>query len=79
MRRAGTVVPQAVLIEEGWGSDAEVNGATLYVFMRSLRAKVTKPGEVESSPHGPGYRLFIARGIMLIRTAQSPSVLPSGF
>ncbi len=59
MRRAGTVVPQAVLIEEGWGSDAEVNGATLYVFMRSLRAKVTKPGEVNllHTVRGIGYSL----------------------
>ncbi len=59
LRRAGTVVPQAVLIEEGWGSDAEVNGATLYVFIRALRSKISKPGEANllHTVRGIGYSL----------------------
>jgi two-component system response regulator MprA len=59
MRRAGTVVPKSVLIEEGWGSNSEVNGATLYVFIRSLRSKITQPGESDllHTARGIGYSL----------------------
>lgn len=59
MRRAGTVVPKSVLIEEGWGSDSDVSGATLYVFIRSLRSKITQPGESDllHTARGIGYSL----------------------
>src|SRR6185312_3363209 len=36
MRRAGCIVPRTVLVESGWGGDAEVSEGTLYVFMRAL-------------------------------------------
>jgi two-component system response regulator MprA len=59
MRRAGTIVPRSVLIEEGWGGEAEVSGATLYVFIRSLRSKITQPGESDllHTARGIGYSL----------------------
>ena len=59
MRRAKTVVPHGVLIEEGWGSEADVSFDSLYVFIRSLRAKITKPGEEEllHTIRGVGYSL----------------------
>lgn len=58
MRRAGTVVPKDVLIEEGWGCDSEASGS-LYVFIRTLRAKITQPGEPEllHTIRGVGYLL----------------------
>ncbi len=59
MRRARTVVPHSVLIEQGWGSDAEVSFDNLYVFIRGLRTKVTRPGEREllQTVRGVGYCL----------------------
>jgi DNA-binding response OmpR family regulator len=59
MRRARSVVPKDVLIEEGWGMDADVSSANLYVFMRSLRSKLTQPGEPEllHTVRGVGYSL----------------------
>jgi DNA-binding response OmpR family regulator len=59
MRRAGAVVPRDVLIQEGWGTDAETTGANLYVFIRSLRSKITQPGEAEllHTVRGVGYSL----------------------
>ena len=59
MRRAGAIVPREVLIEEGWGMASEVSGANLYVFIRSLRSKMTQPGETEllHTVRGVGYSL----------------------
>lgn len=59
MRRAGTVVPREVLIEEAWGTDSDASGANLYVFIRSLRTKITQPGESEllHTVRGVGYVL----------------------
>ena len=59
MRRAGSVVPRCVLIEEGWGLDSDVSEANLYVFVRSLRSKITQPGEEEllHTVRGVGYSL----------------------
>jgi DNA-binding response OmpR family regulator len=59
MRGAGRVVPRDVLLAEGWGEDAEPTGANLYVFIRSLRGKITQPGEAEllHTVHGIGYSL----------------------
>jgi two-component system response regulator MprA len=59
MRRARTVVPHSVLIEQGWGSEAEVSFDNLYVFIRGLRTKVTRPGEREllQTVRGVGYCL----------------------
>ncbi len=59
MRRARAIVSKDVLIEEGWGMDAEVSSANLYVFMRSLRAKLTQTGEPEllHTVRGIGYSL----------------------
>ena len=59
MRRAGAIVPHRVLIEEGWGSNSDVSQDNLYVFIRSLRAKVTRPDEVERlhTVRGVGYSL----------------------
>jgi len=59
MRRAGTVVPHGVLIEEGWGSDCDVSFDSLYMFIRALRAKITHSGEAEmlTTVRGVGYSL----------------------
>lgn len=59
MRRARTVVPHGVLIEEGWGTDTDVSFDSLYVFIRALRAKITHPGEREllHTIRGVGYSL----------------------
>ena len=59
MRRAGKVVPKDALIEEGWGLDSEASEANLYVFIRSLRSKITRPGEAEllHTVRGVGYTL----------------------
>jgi two-component system response regulator MprA len=59
MRRARTVVPHRVLIEEGWGSDCDVSFDSLYMFIRALRSKITRPGEPELlyTIRGVGYSL----------------------
>lgn len=59
MRRPGVVVRRETLIEQGWGSESDVNGASLYVFIRSLRSKITRPGESEllHTVRGVGYSL----------------------
>ena len=59
MRRPGAVVRRETLIEQGWGSESDVNGASLYVFIRSLRSKITQPGETEllHTVRGVGYSL----------------------
>ena len=59
VRRAGTVVPREVLIEEGWGLGADVSDANLYFFVRALRAKITAPGEEEllQTVRGVGYSI----------------------
>ncbi|MGA3129891.1 MAG: response regulator transcription factor [Terracidiphilus sp.] len=59
MRRARSVVPHAVLLEEGWSGDADVSFDSLYVLIRALRAKITHPGEVEllHTIRGVGYSL----------------------
>ena len=59
MRRARTVVPHGVLIEEGWGTDCDVSFDSLYMFIRALRAKITRPGEPEllCTIRGVGYSL----------------------
>ena len=59
MRRARSVVPHAVLIEEGWSGDADVSFDSLYVFIRALRSKITHPGEIEllHTVRGVGYSL----------------------
>jgi two-component system response regulator MprA len=59
IRRAGAIVPHSVLIDEGWGEQADVSFDSLYVFIRALRAKLTKPGEREwlHTVRGFGYCL----------------------
>lgn len=59
VRRAGTVVPREVLIEQGWGMDSDVSDDTLYAFIRFLRAKITHLGEPEllHTIRGVGYSL----------------------
>jgi DNA-binding response OmpR family regulator len=59
MRRATTVVPHAVLIDEGWSGEADVSFDSLYVFIRALRSKITRPGEAEllHTIRGVGYTL----------------------
>ena len=59
IRRARTIVPHSVLIEEGWGLDSDVSFDSLYVFIRGLRSKITKPGESEllHTIRGVGYSL----------------------
>ena len=59
MRRARSVVPHAVLIEEGWSGDANVSFDSLYVLIRALRSKITHRGEVQMlhTIRGVGYSL----------------------
>ncbi len=59
IRRAGMVVPREVLIEEGWGSESDVSEANLYFFIRSLRSKITQPGETDllHTVRGVGYSI----------------------
>jgi DNA-binding response OmpR family regulator len=59
VRRAGTVVPREVLIEEGWGLGSDVSDANLYFFVRALRSKITGPGEEEllHTVRGVGYSI----------------------
>src|SRR5262249_48064121 len=59
MRRAGSIVPHRTLAEAGWGGDGEVSDSTLYVFIRSLRAKLTAGGEPQllHTARGVGYTL----------------------
>jgi DNA-binding response OmpR family regulator len=59
IRRAGLVVPREVLIEEGWGMEADVSDANLYFFVRALRSKITQPGETEllHTVRGVGYSI----------------------
>ena len=59
IRRAGMVVPREVLIEEGWGMEADVSDANLYFFVRALRSKITQPGESEllHTVRGVGYSI----------------------
>lgn len=59
MRRARAVVPHTVLIDEGWGGDADVSFDSVYVFIRALRSKITHVGEVEllHTIRGVGYSL----------------------
>jgi DNA-binding response OmpR family regulator len=59
IRRAGTIVPHDVLIDAGWGIGAEVTLDSLYVFIRALRAKITRPGErvLLQTIRGVGYCL----------------------
>jgi DNA-binding response OmpR family regulator len=59
MRRARTVVPHGVLIEEGWGADCDVSFDSLYMFIRALRSKITHRGEQELlfTVRGVGYSL----------------------
>lgn len=59
IRRAKSVVPHAVLIEEGWGGEGDVSYDSLYVFIRALRSKITHPGEPEplQTIRGVGYSL----------------------
>ena len=62
MRRAGAIVPRDVLIDEGWGRSSDVSFDSLYVFIRSLRTKITHPGETEllHTVRGVGYALRAA-------------------
>jgi len=59
MRRARTVVPHEILLNEGWGADGEASYDSLYVFIRALRAKITQPGEYDllHTIRGVGYSL----------------------
>ena len=59
MRRAGAIVPRNVLIDAGWGANADVSFDSLYVFIRSLRSKITQAGETEllHTVRGVGYSL----------------------
>lgn len=59
MRRAGSITPRDVLAEAGWGGGADVSDSTLYVFIRSLRLKLSAPGEspVLHTVRGIGYTL----------------------
>jgi DNA-binding response OmpR family regulator len=59
LRRAGYIVPHDKLIEAGWGLDSDVSESTLYVFMRSLRTKITQGDEPQilHTSRGVGYTL----------------------
>jgi DNA-binding response OmpR family regulator len=58
-RRAGTVVPRDVLIEDVWGFHGEVENNTLDAFIRLLRGKIDSGFEVKllHTVRGVGYSL----------------------
>ena len=56
LRNAGRIVTHDVLIEAGWGVGADVNEATLYVFIRALRTKIGDP-QLLHTARGVGYTL----------------------
>lgn len=59
MQRAGQIVRKETLAEIGWGSEAEFNESTLYVFISGLRAKLhteEKP-DLLVTLRGVGYTL----------------------
>jgi len=59
MRRPRSIVPHGVLLAEGWGDDSDASFDSLYVFIRALRHKITRPGEPEllHTVRGVGYSL----------------------
>jgi DNA-binding response OmpR family regulator len=59
MRRARTVVPHGVLIDQAWGPGSDVSFDSLYVFIRALRSKITQQDEPEllHTVRGVGYCL----------------------
>lgn len=59
LRRPRQVVPHQALIEGAWGPAADVSFDSLYVFIRTLRSKITHSGEVEllHTVRGVGYCL----------------------
>jgi DNA-binding response OmpR family regulator len=57
IRRAGCVVPRDVLVEAGWGGNADVSDNTLYVFIRSLRNKLGDQPQLLHTVRGVGYTL----------------------
>jgi DNA-binding response OmpR family regulator len=59
MRRAGTVVPRNVLIEEVWGFEGDVENNTLDAFIRLLRTKIDSGFEPKllQTIRGVGYCL----------------------
>jgi two-component system response regulator MprA len=59
MRRAKTVVPHGVLIDQAWGPASDVSFDSLYVFIRALRGKITQQNEPEllHTVRGVGYSL----------------------
>jgi Response regulators consisting of a CheY-like receiver domain and a winged-helix DNA-binding domain len=61
IRRPRAIVPREVLLEQAWGPDTEGTGASLYVFISSLRSKITQKGEKEMlhTVRGVGYSLKI--------------------
>ena len=59
IRRAGSIAPREVLAEAGWGGGVDVSDSTLYVFIRTLRMKISGPGESQllHTVRGIGYTL----------------------
>jgi len=59
MRRARSIVPHSVLLDEGWSGEADVSFDSLYVSIRALRAKITQSDEAEllQTVRGIGYSL----------------------
>lgn len=59
MQRVGNVVPKETLAAIGWGASETFREGTLYVFMRSLRAKLHAPDQPEllHTVRGVGYML----------------------
>ncbi len=59
MRRAGTVVPRDLLIEEVWGFEGEIENNTLDAFIRLLRGKIDSGFEPKllQTVRGVGYCL----------------------
>ncbi len=59
IRRPRIIIPREVLIEQACGLDAEGSGASLYVFISSLRSKITQKGEKEllHTVRGVGYSI----------------------
>jgi DNA-binding response OmpR family regulator len=59
MRNSGRVLPRNTLIESVWGPGSNIESNTLDAFIRLLRAKIERPGEVKllRTVWGVGYSL----------------------
>jgi DNA-binding response OmpR family regulator len=59
IRNAGLVLSKEILIEAGWGLDADITDTNFYMFIRALRQKIASKGQTQllHTVRGVGYTL----------------------